>query len=205
MRAPETRSVARAKLVDPAWAVRGAAALALGRAGEARDADLLVPLLKDPNAWVRRAAVYGLGQLAATGYSTEIRAALSDPDPEVQLAAIWAAGHIGDALAAPRLIQSLEIARPPRGVSSAPTLVEGDGAVRLVSDAEGRRFDALVEAIGSLAVRWNDPSAWRALDAARRRLTAAELNRPARLPAPLGPGEGPKTRRDLFEAHGRDR
>lgn len=198
MRAPQTREVARSKLADPSWAVRGAAALALGNVGRHDDAGALVPLLRDPSAWVRRAAVYGLGMLGLADRSPEIRGALEDPDPEVSLAAIWALGRLADRASAPRLIELLGQARP-HPPSHRTVLVEGDGAVRLVSDAHSRRFDALVQALSALAARWPDPPVFAALESARRGLTEVELDRPARLPSPLGPGEGARTLRSLFE------
>jgi HEAT repeat protein len=173
--------------------------MALGKVGTPIDAEALTPLLRDPSAWVRRGAVYALGQLGATDSLAEIRAALNDPDPEVHLAAIWALGHLRDSVSAPAMIQLLRVTRP-HGVSLLPTLMEGDGAVRLVSDADARLFDALVQAVGSLAVGPMGPSARRALATAKRRLPDAELDRPARLPTPLGSGEGPRTLRNLFDS-----
>lgn len=201
MRSPLARDVARAKLSDSAWAVRGASALALGRVGDRTDAALLVPLLGDANPWVRRGAVYALGQLGATGSLDALRPALDDPDPEVRLAGIWVLGHLRDAPSASRLIDLLAVTEPrespPRTIAT-----EGDSAVRLVSDAESRIFDALVQAVGSLAVGSTERDSRRALAAARRNLSDAELDRPARLPSPLGPGESRRSLRSLFDAPG---
>lgn len=197
MRAPEARGVARAKLTDSAWAVRGAAALALGKVGTLADGSGLVQRLADPSAWVRRAAVYALGQLNAKTRAPAIRRAFDDPDPEVQLAAIWSAGHLEDRRATPQLVRWLERA-PARVTSTRRTLVEGDGAVRLVSDADERRFDALVQAVGAIASATGDPAARAAIVAAYRRVPVSELGRRVRLPTPLGVGDDPRTLRGLF-------
>lgn len=198
MRAPETRGVARARLGDSAWAVRGAAALALGKVGTLADGEELTKRLVDSSAWVRRAAIYALGQLKARRKADAIRKAFDDPDPEVQLAAIWAAGSLEDRKAVPQLVRWLENA-PARVPSAGRTLAEGDGAVRLVSDADQRRFDALVQALGTIASATGDPTARAALVAAYRRVPAAELDRALRLPSPLGSGRDPRTLRSLFE------
>jgi HEAT repeat protein len=201
MHAPRARSVARSKLADASWSVRGAAALALGRVGAAEDAEVLAPLLEDRNAWVRRGAIYALGQLDAVTQREPIRAALDDPDPEVRLAAIWAVGSLRDVASTARLVRLLGSSRPAEG-GARPILMEGDGAVRLVSDADGRLFDALVQAVGALAAGAGGSAARRALARARQGLSDAELDRPARLPTPLGAGEGSVTLRHLFASAG---
>jgi HEAT repeat protein len=199
MRSPLAKGVARARLSDPSWAVRGAAALALGRVGDASESRELLPLLRDTTPWVRRGAVYALGQVGATGALPELRAALDDPDPEVRLAAIWTLGHLGDVVSAPRLIEMLH-ATSPQEAHARPVVTEGDGAVRLVSDAGARLFDALIQAVGSLAEDSSVESARRELAATRRRLPDSELDRPARLPTPLGSGTGLRTLRSLFDS-----
>jgi HEAT repeat protein len=197
MHAPETLAVARAKLVDPAWAVRGAAALALGRVGSASDSRDLALLLDDSSGWVRRAATYALGQLKAHDQSPRVRSNLRSPDPEVQLAAIWAMGALEDHDALPELLRLLSVS-DPKGGKGGRTLAEGDGAVRLVSDADLRFFDALIQAVVALARARRDPSAIESLRSARARLTNRELDQAARLPTPLGSGQGIVTRRQLF-------
>ncbi|MCI4365285.1 MAG: HEAT repeat domain-containing protein [Thermoplasmata archaeon] len=201
MRSPLGRTVALARIGDPSWAVRGAAALALGQVGTPGDSEALIPLLGDSGSWVRRGAVYALGQLGARKAAAEIRAALDDPDPEVRLAAIWALGRLRDPASTTRLIELLGVAEPQED-SARPLLVEGDGAVRLVSDADARWFDALVEAVASHASGRTDSPAHEALSRARGRLTKKELDRLARLPTPLGPGEGSRTLRSLFDLPG---
>ena len=198
-RTPPARAVARGKLADPSWAVRGAAALALGHVGMAEDGPGLLPLLVDPHPWPRRGAVYALGQLGFRSSAPKVRAALDDPDPEVRLAAVWTLGRLGDRHARQRLTKLLRETRPsPVHVGS--TLAESEGAVRLVSDANARLFGALVEAIGSLAVLSRDPEAEEALEEAERVLSEEELDRAARLPSPLGPGELVPSIRELFRS-----
>jgi hypothetical protein len=75
-----------------------------------------------------------------------------------------------------------EQAHPSRGAR--PALAEGDGAVRILSDAEDRMFDTLVEALGRLQESRADPKVRTALARARARLTAEEVARPALLPRP---------------------
>lgn len=179
------RRVARERLSDPAWAVRGAAALALGQVGDLPDEPELRPLLRDPHPWPRRGAIYALGQLGASDAAPEIRPALDDPDPEVRLAAVWALGHLGDLASEERLARMLRTTRPtPPGRGT--TLSQGEGAVRLVSDADTRMFDALVEAVGTLARRSSRGEAARALAEIVAALSEKELDRPARLPNPIG-------------------
>ncbi len=199
MGAPEAREVARAKLHDPAWAVRGAAALALGKVGTPADREEVARGLADPSAWVRRAAIYALGQLNARRHAPAIRRALGDADPEVQLAAIWAVGHLEHRPAVPQLTRWLETT-PSRGAASRTTLAEGDGAVRLVSDAGERRYDALVQALGSIGAGTGDPAARAALRAAYARVPRSDMGRRVRLPSPLGPGDDPRSLRTLFVA-----
>jgi len=201
MRSPKARKVARAKLTDRSWAVRGAAALALGRVGVRSDAVSLLPLLHDPHPWPRRGSILALGRLRAVASLPEIRGALDDPDPEVRLAAVWALGHLGDARAMGKLTQLLRRTRP-RSTRKGRTLSAGEGAVRLVSDADTRIFDALVEAVGSLTIKSPDPVAQRTLRDAERSLSDAELDRPARLPSPTGSGGAGPSLRQLFARAG---
>ncbi len=183
MRAPEGRNVARTKLTDPSWAVRGAAALALGRLGRRTDAPELLPLLVDGHPWVRRGALYALGQIGARKALPRIRRALDDPDPEVRVAAIWVTGHLRDRVALPRLIRQLGLTGRETPVERR-TLGVGDGAVRLISDAESTMFDALVQAVGEFAAA--EESARSAVASARSRVTEGDLLGPARLPSPSG-------------------
>jgi len=198
-RSPLARGVARRKLADPSWAVRGAAALALGHVGTLEDGAGLLPLLEDPHPWPRRGAVYALGQLGFRQGAPRVRVALEDPDPEVRLAAVWALGRLGDRRARRRLTKLLRETRPGL-VHAGTTLAESDGAVRLVSDAGSRLFGALVEAVGSLAVLSRDPEAEEALAEAERVLSEEELDRSTRLPSPLGPGELVPSVRALFRS-----
>lgn len=199
MRSPLTRRVGLSKLNDSSWAVRGAAALALGRAGHSSDSGALAPLLDDSSPWVRRGAVYALGQLGASEKLPDIRVRMDDPDPEVRLATIWALGRLRDQHSEAKLIQLLRTTRPqdtpPRSI-----LMQGEGAVRLVSDAGARLFDALVQAVGSLAIGATDSAARGALAAVKRSLGNSELDRPARLPTPLGAGSDQRTLRSLFDS-----
>ncbi len=197
MRSPRALEVAAAKLSDRSWAVRGAAALAIGKAGRRSDAPVVVPLLRDPHPWPRRGAIYALGELRAEAARAELRRALDDEDPEVRLAAIWALGRLADLEARPRLEEELRHLEAAPSVPGS-TVARGEGAVRLVSDAESRLFDTLVEALGALQARTPEISTARLLVRAARRLTDEEWSRPARLPAPVGGGTPGGSRRELF-------
>ncbi len=194
---PRPRAVARRKLTDRSWAVRGAAALALGRRGDRTDAPRLVRLLRDPHPWPRRCALYALGERGVVGSLPEVRAALDSLDLEIQLAAIWAVGRLGDASSLPRLCGLLR-GRRPIATPARPLIATGDGGVRLVSDAESRLFDALVEAVARLATASGDPQAWATLREVERSLDPSELRRPARLPSPVGAGPPTPPLRQLF-------
>jgi HEAT repeat protein len=198
MRARETRAIALGKLGDESWAVRGAAALALGGSGIPADSERLAALFRDPSGWVRRGAVYGLGELGAKDQLDLVRGAIDDDDPEVQLAAVWASGRLADASAVPSLVRLLERAKPS-GPFHTRTLVEGDGAVSLTTDADERLFDALVQALGRIVHGSANSAARDALLVAARRVDPSELDRPARLPAPVGADASGTTRRALFE------
>ena len=199
MRAPGGADVARTKLSDPSWSVRGAASLALGKLGNPEDEARLLPLLRDAHAWVRRGAVYGLGEIGARGALPRLRNALNDVDSEVRLAATWVLGHLTDRVALSRLVKLLETT--PRGPPEAGrTLSLGDGAVRLVSDADSRQFDALVQAVGVFAA--SDSRARKAITRARRTVPEEQLDTQARLPTPLGRGMGTATLRQLFDGAG---
>ncbi len=197
MRSPRARAVARSALADPSWAVRGAAALALGRVGGPGDAPRLVRGLADPHPWPRRGAIYALGALGATSALPSLRRALDDPDPEVRLAAIWALGKLRDLASTPRLCALLRGSRPT-ALPDHPLISTGDGGVRLVSDAESRMFDSTVQSVGALWRAGGPVEARTALRSAQGRLPTEELDRPARLPAPLGSGPPPPTVRALL-------
>ncbi len=198
MHSPETSRVARRRLQDPAWSVRGAAALALGSVGSTSDANRLLPLLVDSHAWPRRCALYAVGQLGVRHVLPAVRPLLDDRDPEVKLAAIWALGRLHDVESRARLVSLLRRSRS-RAARAPTTLTAGEGAVRLVSDAETRIFDALVDAITSLLRGARDPGTELLLEEIERTLPAGELDRPARRPSPLGAGDTELTLRALFE------
>lgn len=196
--APEGAVPAREHLTDPVWSVRGAAAECLGGVGVPADADLLFPLLQDRQMWPRRGAIYALGRLGVVDAAPRLRVHLGDPEPEVRLAAIWALGHLGDTASRDGLLQLLEA--PASRVGDLVTFAEGDGAISLRSDAHDRIFDAVVQALGRLDHAHADPVIEKALARTRRRLSAKELRRPARLPAPeIRRGSEPPTLAELFE------
>jgi hypothetical protein len=180
--ASEAAVPAREHLQDAVWSVRGAAAECLGEVGAPEDRDRLLALLHDAEMWPRRGAVYALGRLGLVDAAPRIRERLGDPDPEVRLAAVWALGRLGDQESRAALLTLLE--DPSASLGGPATFAQGDGAVMLQSDAKDRMFDAVVQALARLHQRYPDRSIERALTAARRRIPAEELDRPARLPAP---------------------
>ncbi|MHB1435869.1 MAG: HEAT repeat domain-containing protein, partial [Thermoplasmata archaeon] len=155
-------------------------------------------LLRDPHPWPRRGAVYALGALDLTETMPEIRERLRDDDPEVRLAAVWAAGRWADDGARPRLLALLRDARP-RPAGSPPTFAQGEGAVRLASDADERLFGALVLALGSIAQRSGDEGIVGHLRELYGTLPDSALEQPVRSPAPLGPGGPAVPLRELFD------
>jgi HEAT repeat protein len=185
LRAPEAGEIARERLHDPSWSVRGAAADCLGVAsGDGEIVRGLLEALEDPHPWPRRCALYALGRRAIGEAAPRVREELNHPVAEVRLAAIWALGRFQDDGAREPLLSLLRVTSPTRDIPL--TLAQGEGAVKLLSDAEGRLFDTLVQALGRICRTASDPLVHRALAEARARLTEEELDRPARLPSPEG-------------------
>jgi HEAT repeat protein len=181
---PEAVEVARQALSDPAWSVRGSAAELLGHAGDRDDLGRLLVGLNDPHPWPRRGVLYALGRLELCEAAPRIREELTHSSAEVRLAAIWTLGRLRDDGAREPLIALLR-SIPPNGALAreAPAEERAEGPT-LVSDAEERQFDALVQTLGRLAESTNDPSILRALLEARARVREEEWDRPARLPPP---------------------
>ncbi|MCI4361356.1 MAG: HEAT repeat domain-containing protein, partial [Thermoplasmata archaeon] len=200
MRVVAARPVARAHLRDPMWSVRGAAGECLGQVGNADDLPILLETLEDAHPWPRRGAIYALGILELSEASPRIREELRHPAAEVRLAAVWALGRLRDDGAREALVTMLRQVHPSRGENLMLAQGEG-GAVRLLSDAEGRLFDTIIQALGRLGQGEFDPFVARAILEARARVTEDELERAARLPAPetSSPGAPPLTLRLLFE------
>ena len=116
----------------------------------------------------------------------------------MRLAAIWALGRLRDDGAKDAIATALRLARPSAPLGA--PMAEGDGAVRLISDAEGRLFDTALQALGRIAPSEVDPTILRAVSEARQRVEEGELDRPARLPAAEVPSPlAPPTLRTLFE------
>jgi HEAT repeat protein len=198
MGVPAAREAALLHAKDPAWAVRGAAAIALGAAGDEDDLPVLLELLRDDHPWPRRGATYAIGRLGLTEAAPRIREELADPVAEVRLAAVWALGRLGDDGAREDLVRLLYGVRPEESEEVVLSDTEADGALR--SDAESRLFDAAVQALGRLSHDVADPLVHRALMDVRERLTEEELDRLARLPLPeVGADIPPPTLRALFE------
>jgi HEAT repeat protein len=184
-------------LTDPYWSVRGAAGIALGNVGRPEDLPRLLERLRDDHPWPRRGAIYALGRLGLSEAAPRIREELTDDAPEVRLAAVWALGRLADDGAREELVRLLYASRPPDALPSVEPGDEGG----LVSDAESRLFDAVVQALGRLGRGAPDPLVRRALADARDRLTEEELDRLARLPLPeTAPDRAPPTVRHLFES-----
>jgi len=158
----------------------------------------LLDALQDDHPWVRRGATYALGRLGLTEAVPRLREGLYDAAPEVRLATVWALGALRDDGARDDLIRLLYQTR-----TTAPGVrdSEGDETPGLVSDAETRLFDAIVQALGRLAHGVPDPLIHRSLVHALERLSEEELDRLARLPLPeLQTDHPPPTLRALFES-----
>jgi HEAT repeat protein len=167
--------------------------------GDASDLGRLLERLEDLHPWPRRGAIYALGLLGLAEAAPRIREELKHSDAEVRLAAVWALGHLRDDGARDALAGLLRTARPARGM--ARTIASGDGGPRIMSDAEDRLFDSLLQALARLGGAEADRSAARALDEARQRVTEEDLERLAWLPPPeTSPETVPPTLRALFEA-----
>ncbi|MGC2360590.1 MAG: HEAT repeat domain-containing protein, partial [Thermoplasmata archaeon] len=180
------------------WAVRGAAAIALGATGGPEDLPTLLELLDDDHPWPRRGATYAIGRLGLSEAAPRIREELTDAVAEVRLAAVWTLGRLGDDGAREDLVRFLYGVRPgdpDEAVLALPDTEDGSP-----SDADSRLFDAAVQAIGRLSQGVPDPFVYRALLDVRERLSEEELDRLARLPLPeVGADRTPPTLRSLFE------
>jgi len=139
--------------------VRRGAASALGRIGDPVAIPALVSLLRDRKVWVQDCAVHALtryGSPAVPAVIEELR------DERSRLAAVKALGGIGDASAAPALLQAMQTANPERtweywkafqkiGQGARPVLLEA-----LQDPYEFRRASA-VEALSAIALETDVP------------------------------------------------
>ena len=92
-------------LRDEAPEMRRTAAESLGKIGDPRALDSILPLKHDPSAMVREASVVAMGRLKPTatdGVVALLTLALEDPDESVRQAAVIA---IGEVEPGPRLLQ----------------------------------------------------------------------------------------------------
>jgi len=82
---------------DPAWGVRRAVALALGKGFIPRDEalPLLAELAKDPHPAVRSAAAKAMGKLRTPEAEPLLLPLLNDPHPQVRAEAALALGWVG--------------------------------------------------------------------------------------------------------------
>lgn len=183
MRSERAREVALGRVGDRSWAVRGAAAVCLRRTGDPLDLSVLLTLLEDIHPWPRSAAIYALGELGLVEAVPRIREELRHPIADVRLAAIWALGRLKDDGARAELVHLLAADPTEEGTEPPTLLAEGDGAIRLASDAESRMFDTAVQALGRLRRPDEDPFIEEALAVARAQLSDEELDRLARLPS----------------------
>ena len=100
-----TASLLLELLRDEAPEIRRTAAESLGKIGDPRALDSILPLKHDPAAMVREAAVVAVGRLKPTatdGVVALLALALEDPDESVRQAAVVA---IGEVEPDPRLLQ----------------------------------------------------------------------------------------------------
>jgi len=79
---------------------------ALGKIGEERAAEIIIPLLKDDDQEIREAAIEVLGKLKSRDSVPFLIAIL--PKKETRLTTIWALGNIGDKTAIPVLATLLK-------------------------------------------------------------------------------------------------
>jgi cyclophilin family peptidyl-prolyl cis-trans isomerase/HEAT repeat protein len=115
----------RAALVYPDSLVRRTAAIAVGRIGDPRGVEQLVPLLADPDTTVRVAAVFALGLIGDTAAVAPIMARLAAPpvlDAASAAEAVTALARIGGARAA-ELIAGILQGRAALAVADPDALV----------------------------------------------------------------------------------
>lgn len=135
-----------ARLEDPDWAVRGCAAEALGRIGDARAVTGLLARLEDPDWAVRGRAAEALGHVGDVGAVAGLLARLEDEEPSVRRRATEALGRVDGVGAVIGLLARLESANP--------------AVQELAAEALGRIGD--VGAVTDLLVRLKekDPARW---------------------------------------------
>lgn len=113
-------------------AIRGDAALALGRVGNSQALPYLAELARgDPDEVVRMEALWALGKIGGRSEVQSFIVGLEDPAPIVRMVAAEGLGHIHDASAIPKLRSVLD-SDPDRyvRVRAAESLVElGDREV----------------------------------------------------------------------------
>ncbi|MEH1861114.1 MAG: HEAT repeat domain-containing protein, partial [Nostoc sp.] len=97
-----------AALKDSDFDVRGNAASALGKIGNAEAVQKLIAALKDSESYVRGNAASALGKIGNAEAVPELIAALKDSDSYVRGNAASALGKIGNAEAVPELIAALK-------------------------------------------------------------------------------------------------
>jgi len=178
-------TVLRAGLVSSDSFVRHTAAMAVGRIGDGRGVELLVPLLVDPDTTVRIAAVFALGLIGDTSAVSPIIDRLTSPpalDAASSVEAMTSLARIGGRRSADFLAGVLQ-GRAPLAVAEREPLVR---AIAL----EAWRLGPLapVSELLPLSADTGSDMRWRAvysLSRLRPRAAASRLAEALRDPAPL--------------------
>jgi HEAT repeat protein len=97
----------------------GWVARALGKIGDARAVEPLIPALKDEEEYPRKTAAEALGRIGGAGAVEVLNAALKDGDKDVRKTAVEALGRIGDARAVLPLVTAIEDEEESSGVQPA--------------------------------------------------------------------------------------
>lgn len=138
-----TVSVLRESLRDESPEVRRTAAESLGKIGDPRAVESILPLMHDPAAMVREASIFAMGRLkppATDGLVVLLMQALEDPVESVRQAAVVAIGEIEP---------SSQLLQPVVGLLRSPDVQVRRAAVQVLLQVDSSQWvPALVAAGG---------------------------------------------------------
>ena len=141
-------------LKDPAFAVRSAAAEALGRIGTGEAAAPLARALTDPDSDIGSPAARALGRIANTESLKALLANLRGRDQETLEEIVESLGNIGDSAAILPLICLLDECHDPRTqrriAAALAKLGDTESANEVTALVQGRRTDSYAWALGAV-------------------------------------------------------
>jgi len=196
--------VLQAAARSPEPSVRARAALAVGRIGDPRGAELVRSLLADSDAPVRETAAFAAGILGEPGLGAALAPLLRDPEPRVAARAAWSLGFLEPETGRRALIDAIPAAVSPepraallRALWRFATPDAAEAALRFASDGEPRVRTAALYALARKPQESSHPALTACLrdpDAAAAALCArglGVLGKPESIPPLSAALEGP--------------